>query len=232
MKIGLLGDIHGNATALQAVLGSATSLGVEKLLVTGDLVGYYFSPFEVVELLQPWDKFMVRGNHEVMLQMARRDGTFLAKVDARYGTGLRTAIEQFDEYQLDELCDLPHPLHLEVGGCKVLLCHGSPWDIDLYVYPDSEPELLEQCAMQDFDMVVFGHTHYPMSRQVGRTVLVNPGSVGQPRNRRPGAHWALFDTETCEVSLQCEAYDASLVIEESHRRHPEIPYLVEVLKRT
>lgn len=97
MKIGLLGDIHGNACALQKVLASATSLGVEKLLVTGDLVGYYFSPLKVMELLHPWDKSMVRGNHEDMFQTARNDSDFLTQVDTRYGSGLRIAIEQLSD---------------------------------------------------------------------------------------------------------------------------------------
>ena len=231
MKIGLIGDIHGNASALQKVLAAATSLGVGKLLVTGDLVGYYFSPLEVMELLHPWDKCMVRGNHEDMLQAARNDSDFLVQVDTRYGSGLRTAIEQLGEHQLDELCALPHPMHLEIEGCKILLCHGSPCDIDLYVYPDAEPELLERCAMQEFDLVVQGHTHYPMSRQIDKTLLVNPGSVGQPRNRKPGAHWAFFDTKSREVSLRCEAYDVSSLIAESRRRHPDLSYLADVLVR-
>lgn len=232
MKLGLLGDIHGNAYALQVVLASAASLGVKKLLVTGDLVGYYFSPEEVLKLIRPWDKHVVRGNHEDMLKAARGDSDFMKQVEVRYGTGLRIAIEQLSEQQLDDLCGLPHPLELDIEGCRILLCHGAPWDVDLYVYPDAEQELLERCAIQEFDLVVQGHTHYPMSYQIGKTLLVNPGSVGQPRNRKPGAHWALFDTESREVDLRCEAYDASLVIAESRHRHPEIPYLAEVLERT
>ena len=232
MKLGLLGDIHGNDLALQAVLAAAASSGVEKLLITGDLVGYYHSPLQVLALLRPWDRRMVRGNHEDMLNTARSDPAFLAQVDARYGAGLRTAIEQLGIQQLDELCGLPHPLELVIDGCRILLCHGTPWDNDQYVYPDAKQELLERCAMQEFDLVVLGHTHYPMCHQIGGTTLVNPGSVGQPRNRKPGAHWAFFDTASREVTLRCETYDADPVIAESRRRHPDIPYLAEVLKRT
>lgn len=232
MKLGLLGDIHGNADALRAVLTSAVSLGVEKLLITGDLVGYYFSPLEVLGLLDSWDTYIVRGNHEEMLRIARIDDKFLIKVDARYGTGLRTALEQLASDQLNKLCDFPHPLKIEIDRCKILLCHGSPWDIDCYVYPDAGPELLARCAMQEFDLVVQGHTHYPMLHQIGETLLVNPGSVGQPRNRQPGAHWALFDTESRKVTLNCEAYFTRSVIAESRLRHPEIPYLAEILERT
>lgn len=232
MKLALLGDIHGNDLALEAVLAAASSRGVEKLLITGDLVGYYFAPRKVLELLQGWDKHIVRGNHEGMLDTARTDADFLMRVDAKYGGGLREALDQLSESQLDELCGLPYYLDLNIGGCRILLCHGAPWDTDQYVYPDANQELLERCAVPEFDLIILGHTHYPMRKRVGRVWVVNPGSVGQPRNRHPGAYWAIFDTESRELGMHCENYDARALIAESRRRHPGIPYLAEVLERT
>jgi putative phosphoesterase len=231
MKLALLGDIHGNAWALRSVLAAASSLGAESLLITGDMVGYYFAPKEVLEMLQPWHRHAVRGNHEDMLRTARNDPAFLEDVDARYGNGLRVALEQLSASQIDELCGLPHPLELEIGGCRILLCHGAPWDNDCYVYPDAQPELLERCAVQQYDLVVQGHTHYPMQHRIVGTLVVNPGSVGQPRNRQPGAHWALFDTDTRNLEFHYEQYDSSQLVRECRQRHPEMPYLAEVLTR-
>jgi putative phosphoesterase len=231
VKIALLGDIHGNDLALQVVLTAASAAGVEKLLVTGDLVGYYFSPLKVLELLYPWNKHVVRGNHEDMLVAARGDELFLTQVDKRYGTGLRVAIEQLNPQQLDELCALPHPLALDIDGCKTLLCHGSPWSINQYIYPDASSELFESCASGGFDLVVQGHTHYPMSHRVGKTLVVNPGSVGQPRNCSPGASWAIFDTNNQSLQFRNEKYDSSSLVQNCQQRHPELPYLAEVLTR-
>lgn len=231
MKLALLGDVHGNADALQAVLSAVISSGAEKLLVTGDLVGYYFAPLQVLELLGKWDRHIVRGNHEDMLNTARFDPEFLVQVDTRYGTGLRIALEQLSEKQINELCNLPHPLELVIDGCRILLCHGTPWDNDHYVYPDAQPELLERCAMQEFDLVVLGHTHYPMLQKISKTLVVNPGSVGQPRNHQPGAHWALFDTESRKLEFRHEQYDSSALVRECQQRHPKLPYLAEVLIR-
>lgn len=231
MRVALIGDIHGNHLALQTVLAVASSSGVEKLLITGDLVGYYFAPLQVLKLLHSWDKHIVRGNHEDMLNTARFDPEFLVQVDTRYGTGLRTAIEQLSEKPLDELCNLPHPLELVIDGCKILLCHGAPWDNNQYIYPDAEAVLLEHCAAQNFDLVVMGHTHYPMQQKIGKTLLVNPGSVGQPRNHQPGAHWALFDTVSRNLEFRQEQYDSSQLVQECQQRHPELPYLAEVLIR-
>ena len=83
-----------------------------------------------------------------------------------------------------------------------------------------------------FDLVVMGHTHYPLVKKQGGTLLVNPGSVGQPRNRRPGAAWAIFDTADRTVQLRSESYDSSDLVRECRLRHPELPYLSEVLLRT
>jgi putative phosphoesterase len=231
VKLALLGDIHGNYRALTAVLVAAASSGVEKLLITGDMVGYYDEPLAVLNLLQPWDRHVVRGNHEDMLRIARTDADFLAQVDARHGSALRTAIGQLSEQQLDELCNLPHPLELNIDNCRILLCHGAPWDNNQYVYPDAETNLLERCAVQEFDLVVMGHTHYPMQQKICKTLVVNPGSVGQPRNRQPGAHWALFDTDTRNLEFYREQYDSSGLVQECLQRHPELPYLADILVR-
>lgn len=231
MKLALLGDIHGNELALQSVLAEASLSGIGKLLITGDLVGYYYEPLKVLDLLKPWNRNIVRGNHEDMLKKALSDTAFLAKVDMRYGVGLRIAIEQLDEKQLLELCSLPHPQELVVDGCRILLCHGTPWDNDDYVYPDAQAELLERCAVQGYDLVVLGHTHYPMQKKIGETLVVNPGSVGQPRNRQPGAHWAIFDTVSRNIEFRQEQYDSSALVLECKQRNPDLHYLYEVLER-
>jgi len=231
LKLALLGDVHGNADALSAVLTAAEEMGVEYLLVTGDLVGYYFSPVKVLELLEPWSRHVVRGNHEDMLAASRADRAMLELIKNRYGSGVQLALEQLSEGQLNELCSLPHPLQLDVDGCRILLCHGAPWDVDQYVYPDATPNLLQRCIEPGFDFVVLGHTHYPMIRKMVDAQIINPGSVGQPRNRQPGAHWALLDTENRRLEFRVEQYDKAPLIRECRLRHPELPYLAEILER-
>lgn len=231
MKLALLADIHGNHLALQAALRAASAAGAETLLVSGDLVGYYFEPLRVWEMLHKWDHHLVRGNHEEMLARAVSNPDFLAHVDARYGTGLRCAIEQLGAARLTMFGELSNVRDLQIGDSRILLCHGSPWDTDQYVYPNAPVALLERCAEQKFDLVLLGHTHYPMKHQVGRTLLVNPGSVGQPRNGVQGAHWALYDTDTHTVDFHVEPYDMTALISECQRRHPDLPYLSEVLLR-
>ena len=68
-------------------------------------------------------------------------------------------------------------------------------------------------------------------RTMGDAVVINPGSVGQPRNRKPGAQWALIDTQSVDMDLRSESYDYANVAAEARMQHPEIPYLAEVLER-
>jgi len=232
MKLALLSDIHANSLALSVVLDAAKAKGVTELLVAGDLVGYYFSPKEVIDLLASWHAHIVRGNHEEMLSQSIDNPEYLEEVSRRYGSGIQEAIIQLSTVELDFLCTLPHPLELEIAGRNILLCHGAPHDLNCYLYPDNDLKQLDLSGLRRFDLVVTGHTHYSMQRIIGdATLLVNPGSVGQPRNRQPGAHWMLYDTDTGEITLHCEAYDYSLIQAEARKRHPELPYLADVLGR-
>jgi putative phosphoesterase len=230
LKVALLGDIHGNHLALNAVLTAASLRGVEKLLITGDIVGYYYFPADVMRQLSFWDVSAVRGNHEIMLGKARRNSDFLTYVDSKYGTGLRVALETLSEESLNWLENLPHPFSLEIDGYRILLCHGSPTEVDHYIYPDTE-NIAEQISDNlRYDWIVLGHTHYPMSIKCGAAYVLNPGSIGQPRNRQPGAHWMLLDTQTAHVESCCEYYDITPICEECRLRDPAIPYLTSVLE--
>ena len=231
MRLALIGDIHGNSVALRVVLERAAVEGVEALLITGDLIGYYFDPRGVLDLLAPWRRYVVRGNHEDMLANVTRDPGLLPRIDKQYGSGLRVALETLTRDEIQMLSTLPHPLDIDLDGMKILLCHGAPWDNDYYVYPDAGADLVARCARPGYQLVVLGQTHYPMIREAGGTVVINPGSVGQPRNRKPGAHWALLDTRSGEMDLRSEKYDCAVLAADARKRHPEIPYLAEVLER-
>lgn len=231
MRLGILGDIHGNLPALKAVLHAARLNNVERLLINGDFVGYYFWPSQVLDELTEWKLSAVRGNHEDMLIQSQNNSDCLLRVNKKYGTGIQIALETLSSNQLDWLKNLPHQLNLTFDDHSLLLCHGSPWSVDEYVYPNSSDETFARCAEGAHTWVVMGHTHYPFIRKTGNTTLINPGSVGQPRNKVPMAHWACLDTETQTVTLKTESYDATEVIQKARQLHPEIPYLANVLER-
>lgn len=236
MKIGLLADIHGNADALAVVLSDARRKNVKQLIMAGDLVGYYYDVSRVLDLLGEWTWHGVRGNHEDMIEDHLSGGSEAIK--SRYGSGLARGIESLSKDRLAMLRHLDMKREVRLDGRALLVCHGSPWDTNAYVYPTAKSELRRKMARTagQVDVVVFGHTHYPVTwtevRDDGKPIiLVNPGSVGQPRDRKPGACYAILDTATLSIEQFRVPYDRSSIVAACRRNDPELPHLTEVLSR-
>jgi len=160
MKVGLLSDIHGNGHALKAVLEKAKSKNVEKILCCGDYVGYYYEPDTVIDLLDEWDWVGIGGNHEHMLRdlsNKKNEEMILNK----YGSGLFHAKEKLSHDNIVRLIQLPDTKKLRISEYNVLLCHGSPWSTDAYIYPDTDKKFIDKYFNFEFDISVYGHTHYP-----------------------------------------------------------------------
>ncbi|MFD2206860.1 metallophosphoesterase family protein [Kiloniella antarctica] len=230
MKIALLADIHGNAYALSAVLEAAERAGAVRLLIAGDLTGYYPDVVSVLAMLDAWDWVSVGGNHEAMLK-DWRNGLNRDVILNKYGSALKTAFEELSDQQIEMLVSLPSIFDVEIKGRRVRICHGTPWNRDEYAYPDAKHEVKEHFAEDLSDLVIFGHTHYPTQWQVGETLIVNPGSTGQPRDRKPGACWALWNVETNVVEFHREAYDMEKLIARCKVSDPNTPFLWNVLTR-
>jgi len=233
MKIAVLSDIHANIDALEAVFSSSAFAQADCVLIAGDLIGYYFDPRECLDLLLSCKKplYIIRGNHEEMLLAGSRSANALAKITEKYGPGIKIALEQFSTRQVNWVANLPHPLFINELECQILLCHGSPSNINNYVYPNSPIEVIVNSLDILPQVLVMGHTHYPMVRYQKSCLIVNPGSVGQPRNRSPGAHWALIDTGSMCVKFQVEEYDSTILQAKCVQFAPSLPYLSHVLTR-
>jgi predicted phosphodiesterase len=231
LRIAILSDIHGNSTALETVLREAASESIERLFVLGDLVGYYYEPLKVLELLAPWNVDFIGGNHELYLSQALTDPARLAAITAKYGGGLETAIQTLSPEQLDFLVKLPITKTVEVDGLKIVLAHGSPWSVEEYLYPDSNATAFDKFATLDCKMVFIGHSHYPFQRMVGDVRVVNSGSVGQPRDIGGLASWMILDTKTGLVVNRRTPFETDELVAQAKNRDVTLPYLHEVLTR-
>jgi putative phosphoesterase len=231
MRVGLLGDIHGNAPALAAVLAAAERSRLDALCITGDFVGYYYEPEKVLAMLSAWQQHAVRGNHEDLLFESIHDARAAEAYKRKYGSGVEAAMRQLSATQIDYLERLPRTLRLELGAKSLLLGHGSPWDTDYYMYVNVDQKLWQRAVESRPDYLVLGHTHHRFAKTVGDTLVINPGSVGQPRDRQPGAAWAVLDTETGDVTHHTETYDIAALVAQARATDPHLPYLAEVLTR-
>ena len=232
MRIGILSDIHANAPALKAVLRAAKKRNVSKLLCCGDFIGYYYDPSLVIDLLDEWDWIGVSGNHEAML-LDWLSNKNRKKIQKKYGSGIHLASKKLSKRNVQRLIKMSSFIKLRIENYRILLCHGSPWDRDFYVYANSKKKIIDKMFNYDpdFDILFFGHTHYTFYLNKDNKQLINPGSVGQPRDRKPGASWVIWDTKLNDVKFLREKYDNSQVVNMCRKYDPELKYLEEVLKR-
>jgi len=231
MKIGILSDIHGNHYALESVLKEAEECGVEKLLILGDIVGYYYYPELVIKFLSRWSIEMIKGNHEEMLSEALINNVKASKIKEKYGSGIDFAINKLDNNSITYLTNLPSSKNIHHDGITIYMCHGAPWDMNYYVYPDSGIEIMDRCAIGGYDYVFFGHSHYPFVYNKNGCVIVNAGSVGQSRDKGGLASWCVLDTLNKVLVFKKTPYPIDELIIDAKKIDPGNKYLYEVLFR-
>ncbi len=225
MRFLVISDIHANLEALRAVLAHAARKRRDAVLFLGDAVGYGASPNQVIERLRSFRTpvFAVRGNHD-RVTLDPSQGAFFFNSNARRAAAWSAEVLTGPNRRYLE--------RLEVGprvvAEGVAICHGSPADEDEYLFTEAEAAAaMEQAPAR---VTFFGHSHVPclferspqqggvvgvllrgsrlvMDLDPARTYLINPGSVGQPRDRDPRAAYALYDTDTGRLTLYRVPYD-------------------------
>ena len=223
MRLVLLSDIHANVTALQAVLKDIESIGsFDAFVVLGDLVNYGPRPNEVIDIIQQLPHpILVNlwGNHEYSLFGGSLDrfSTDRGRVVLNYTDSILTASSR--EY-LET--DMIHEGLLEkhIKGKHFLFVHG---DLDDPYWGTLKVEGMNDDRYAKYDYILSGHSHIPhyveffypsndvQFRNKKRSVFINPGSVGQPRNHNPYAQYGILDTQTGGYEHRAVRYD---VVEE------------------
>ena len=198
MKVGVLSDIHSNRVALDAVLADMPD--VDALVCAGDVVGYNPWPGDCVDAVREREIPTVMGNHD----RAVASGSAFRFNDMAEA-GVEHARDRLTESQLDWLEALP-TTRREFDD-RVHVVHGHPNDPDHYTRPEEfSPDLLG-----DEDVLVMGHTHVQHHEVYDDGVVMNPGSVGQPRDRDPRAAYALLDLDALSVDERRVEYDVEAV---------------------
>lgn len=226
MRYLILSDIHANVTALDAVLASAEGRW-ERAICLGDIVGYGPDPNEAVARIRSLDCITIRGNH---------DKAIAGLTEAEeFNPIARTAVlwsrDRLTDENLEFLARLRQGPVFVDGFCIV---HGSIRDEDEYVFVP--PQALDELRIAPTPLTFFGHTHrqggfmqrgngigminfdpspknllWTMRVEEGATYLLNPGSIGQPRDGDPRAAYAIADTEKQTVEFWRVHYDIAAV---------------------
>lgn len=208
-RLALIGDIHGNAAALDAVLAAVAERGITRGVVTGDLVMRGSMPAEAIRRIRAlgWPTVVGNTDHKVGAGRPRPKGH---PASDREGSRSWT-IRRLSDDDRRWLADLPHRVRVTVGGRRVLVTHGQPGDLSVALDVDTaEDDLRRVAAQMDTDVLVFGHTHRQMVRHANGTVFVNPGAVGEglADDRRPA--WAWLEVVDGQVRIHLERVDAPL----------------------
>jgi predicted phosphodiesterase len=230
MRVGLISDIHGNHVALAVVLDALRG-EVDVICFVGDLCGYYPFVNECVELLASFSVTGVRGNHDQVLIECLDAGTSPPpEYGARYGSALARSLAVLSPEAQVFIRSLPVTRSQQWAGMGATVVHGAPWDpLEGRVYPDFRD--WDRFDAVPSDLVVLGHTHHPIQREQAGRLLVNPGSVGQPRDRSSWAAYAVLDADRGAVHSQRVHFDAGPLVDDARRHDPGLPYLVNVFHR-
>jgi predicted phosphodiesterase len=222
MRYLVLSDLHSNLEALEAVLQAAEAQKHDGVLVLGDLVGYGADPNAVVDRVRALKPVaIVRGNHDKVAAKLDTADDFnpMARMAVQWTRNALTPST------LDYLRDLPSGPQIVDGDIEI--CHGSPFDEDLYVVADLDAA--HSLASARRSVCLFGHTHVALSATMdsqrrleieapqghpefeiaidsGSKYLINPGSVGQPRDGDSRAAYAIADLSRKTVTLYRVAY--------------------------
>lgn len=197
MKTAVLSDIHANAQALTAVLKDCEKQGVERVWMLGDYVDYGADPGQVMELIaNTGAEHMIAGNHDgcQYLHKVRPSATEHGKLAYEY---TKEIIEK-NRVQFRLLEKISRVPEKYIKQKKILLIHGTPEDPYWGKFrPDENSQhLFQYMEKSNIELMLMGHSHIGfLIRQNGRMIL-NPGSVGQPRDGCPKASYAILDDDS------------------------------------
>lgn len=180
MRIGLIADIHGNATALQTVLGELSTAKLNRMVCLGDVAVLGPQPGEVLRLMNEASCAVVRGNTDAWLFGEPSDA--IPPSSGPTMDLLTWTMAVLTPEEIRQIGEYPMTLQIDLGGDQMVLCaHGSPRSFEDVIGPETPDEdVLEVLGLAPTTVAAGGHTHVQMVRRVGSTTFVNPGSVGLP----------------------------------------------------
>ncbi len=221
MRALVVSDLHSNAEALKAVFKRVRRKKFETVICLGDFVGYGAHPNKILDTMRTVKarKVFIRGNHD---RVASGLGDANGFNNAAKASALWTR-ERLSAPNRRFLRDLTQGPLVHRG---TMLCHGSPYDEDEYVF--NVHHAAQVLALYEAPIILFGHTHLPavfsidedrnvsgfavrsdatVKLEPGLRYLINPGSVGQPRDRNPDSAFLILDTEKRTVQFFRVPYD-------------------------
>jgi putative phosphoesterase len=204
MLIAFIPDVHANLPALEEVMDDMTARGVGTVYCAGDILGYYTYPDETIELLRRRKVTCIAGNHDRAVLVGAKGMNSIAAAAIEWTRG------HLSQTSFEFIKEIPNSLHRPIEDVMTAVHHGSPRHLSEYIFEEHvSGELLEVAGAR---LLVLGHTHLPYITTFANGMVVNPGSVGQPRDGDPRASYAILDSTEWSFEIVRVDYDRERVM--------------------
>jgi putative phosphoesterase len=214
LKLALIGDIHANLPALEAVLSDAKERGADAIINTGDFIGYGAFPEGVISLLRKEHVISVIGNYDLsVLKQGKRGNN--KKPKKRYKRiAMKWAYDNLSKDNRLYLKSLPRYIRLNLRNKRLYITHGSPYSVKEYITEETPvPRLKEYLTATESDIIISGHSHEPFAKEIEKRWFINTGSVGRPEDGDPRACYALLTLEPFSIYHIRVPYDIEKAVD-------------------
>lgn len=230
MKILVFSDIHGNRYAFDKFILKLNEIKYDKIIFCGDIFGYYYDQLYIIEQLKRIENLIwIKGNHDDYAVKLYKGLLSERDLIENYGHSYQYLKDYFSDFDIEFIDKLPIYKELVLSGKKIGVFHGTPDHCLLgRLYPNSK--ILEKDSYLHYDIIILGHTHFKMVRYIENTMIINPGSLGQPRDGQ-GFGYAIIDSKISEVLFYNVDFDKTELYEKINYYDPNLDKLKLVLER-
>lgn len=181
MKLIVFSDIHGNDIALKEMIKKTKHLDITYYIHLGDIFGYFYNQKEVINILMENRVISIKGNHELIFDEINNDPSKLDFYVQKYGKSYLHNLSLLEHREKQFLSDIKENLEISYKQYNILFCHGSPIDpLNGRIYPDNSD--FEMFKNLEHNVFFLGHTHYRLKVVKHSKLIMNPGSLGLPRD--------------------------------------------------
>ncbi len=208
-----MSDIHANYYALKVIANYISKIKFNKILCAGDIVGYYTRPNETIEWIKANNVISVLGNHDKAI--------FDDSISTNFNIYAKQAIawtkRNIKHKNKEFLKKLQKTYTGKISGKLVYMTHGSPSNPfhDYVYYEDVDNFFLNELFDKIPDIIIMGQTHKPFIKKIHNTIIVNSGSVGQPRDKNYKTSFAIYDERNNDVDIIRLDYEIDTLIKET-----------------
>lgn len=231
MKIAIMSDIHGNRYTFNIALNKIKEMNIKTIILAGDLCGYYFDSLSILKELKKFKNlYFVKGNHDdIFLNIYKtKNQKSLENYSKKYGNSIDIFLKNVNKKDINFLENLPNRLDIKLKNKLISIYHGGPKDyLNQKIMPDTDFSIFNN---KKSDIFIIGHTHYRIKKMIGDKIIINPGSLGQPRDGELPS-FVVFDLDSNHIEFINIEYNFMDLIKEIIKIGNQPEYNINVLKR-